>query len=1037
MTIGSLDAQVIINGVDRTAYLTSIKRDSRLAEVGQVVALEFSHALPQTTINPWHTLVIYEQGVKTLTGYVENIEPRRPENVVEIRGKDTYKRATDFFVADQILSNAESIDYWANYYCNLCGLSHGAIPSSGSFPVEVEIPMGLRTVDDGLKALCRFAGWYMRVDTNGVLEFIDALSLDSLPPIFFDLDTRMAGHLAISDKDTRNVVKVWGYDVALAEPLNVVQRREIAGLTPDRVMAVGSPNISTVLDAEVMANRLLDFFANIGAVPTINIIGKAAIQVGNAGSTDLFFPLGYNFIADTITDLHAEMNERGYEQEITLARRSQHLPTYPVKPLDEIVLYVATKNELGREVGLPTGTPTFSDIRAAPLAGDFADFALDRSAWRTKGWVVGSQGVFLSQDIHIGSPDWVLVKTNASLKVDIAALSSGGYGTLENVALLRVGTSRAKPHSAWVLIRATYFSGASFSYRIWVAHTHNNGQSWDYADVAVTGKDLTAALEVSQYGAANMILVGLPNNLIGDSFGVPFVDTLPYSFAVDSLYENHQHKVYVLLTRTDINGIPNGICGIGIMPPAGTNFSDFITFPVSGSGLSMVQPRSTSMVIASIAPTTPSDDNFIVVNPVDNSISATFNTHAVVGDLDHLVYAEVADRICAFVSGGVSGGMVTLNPVDFTYGGSTVSARPLGLMVYCPLENALYVTLDDTSAPEILVIDPTSLAVLASLTLSPAPSPSLKVLGMVYCPSNDRMYVWAGNDVYAITPGSHLSSHFTYTFSNSLMYKALYCPANNRLYAPHVGSVGSEKTVVINPETNTVEATISGKPGGNGGGTTGGYCQVSGHPFWTYDAVFAAPTPTQYGIQDLTPRGNVNKLFKSTDGGHVFTLAHSFTEKNHFNDVRLPFVGGASDDIVYVSEAGRVMKSTDGGTTFLDITPDNDAMQPYPYTLDVFFLSANFLSFTNGLRLFTSTDAGATWNVRGLFTKICRALRVDRRHPNRVFRLSASGATTPTSGCVFMTLNGGATWVDITDQWATAIGNFTSYGVAVDMAEGI
>src|SRR3990167_10366276 len=161
--------QVTIGGQDLSSYCESLEREAHLCQPSTTFTLTMSPNTPQTNLNPWSTVVLYEQGTKVLTGYVEQVYFNRPPAKIVVRGKDNWKRAADWFIHEELYSTGEKVGAWVSYFCNLVGLPYTILATSGSAnAVKVDMQMGLQHVSEGLLAACAYAGWCIRVNPNGV-----------------------------------------------------------------------------------------------------------------------------------------------------------------------------------------------------------------------------------------------------------------------------------------------------------------------------------------------------------------------------------------------------------------------------------------------------------------------------------------------------------------------------------------------------------------------------------------------------------------------------------------------------------------------------------------------------------------------------------------------------------------------------------------------------------------------------------------------------------------------------------------------------
>jgi len=318
----SLSSDVIISGTSYAQYLVGLERECHLEKPGDIVTLNFNSAFPWSGISPWDTLAVYEQGTLTLTGYVESISPRRPPEGVQIKGRDKYKRALDWFVDGEVDGDGvQTCTGWVAYFCGLCGLSYSITGGNGSRIIPDGIPLGLQSVDDALVFLSNVAGWHIRVDAAGLVNFFDVAAVTShtLDPKNWEYEK--------DDQDVRNTIKVWGY-TPTGESLLSQGSRAVTGIPGQRIGVVASPGIDTQAKADEVIDALLDQLAVLREVGYIEQVGAPSVRTGNIGQVTL----GAKAFDNTITDLGSRLDKIGYSQRVTVNRPSLRFTYFPLTP---------------------------------------------------------------------------------------------------------------------------------------------------------------------------------------------------------------------------------------------------------------------------------------------------------------------------------------------------------------------------------------------------------------------------------------------------------------------------------------------------------------------------------------------------------------------------------------------------------------------------------------------------------------------------------------------------------------------------------
>ncbi len=331
MSVTDLDCEVLIGGVDYAAYVLSLERVETFNQPGATISLVMSAAFPFTSIDPWDTLVVSEQGTLTLTGFVEHITASRSPAQVIIKGRDTYKRALDWTAGENVTTPATvtTLGYWVGYFCGLCGLGYAIDTVLGSaIPFNSGVPFGITSVAEILTTLASLAEWQMTVTADGVLHFAAHAR-----PTTADWDasaTDLSFEHDRNDTDTRNRVLVWGLnDPGTNGSVTYSASRTVVGVAGTRNMVYASPHIVTLAQAASLGEAALDQFASLENVLATDAIGDPGRRVSDSlGLTHTFLPDGVYL--DTLTDIKSVLSGVGYNQTLTAGRRAFRYPSFPV-----------------------------------------------------------------------------------------------------------------------------------------------------------------------------------------------------------------------------------------------------------------------------------------------------------------------------------------------------------------------------------------------------------------------------------------------------------------------------------------------------------------------------------------------------------------------------------------------------------------------------------------------------------------------------------------------------------------------------------
>lgn len=332
MTLLDIQATVTIGGNSMSGHIVSVEREHSLEHIGQTFSVVLDASTAQN-IDPWDDVVITENGVLVLTGYVDSITVERAPNQIIVTGMDTWKRALDTFLDGNLVTSNETVGHWIDYLCAAAGISQTSPSLGRGLLVGEGVPLGLRPVSDALFTISVRALWNIRVLADGVVEFI-SLSLGTPD---HDLTAFEHGEYEVADRDTRNVVKVWGWDDEPESPggsMLDIETRSVPGIDQDRIMVFANPMIDTAAEAQEMATAALDHFANLDKYSRVDLPGDPTYFVGNVGYAEV---LSGSPHTQFITDLRMTTSDQGYAANITLGRKNFLLPFFEGTPIDEPV----------------------------------------------------------------------------------------------------------------------------------------------------------------------------------------------------------------------------------------------------------------------------------------------------------------------------------------------------------------------------------------------------------------------------------------------------------------------------------------------------------------------------------------------------------------------------------------------------------------------------------------------------------------------------------------------------------------------------
>jgi hypothetical protein len=333
--------QVVINGTDRSEYVVSYNRQSSICELGDTFTLTLSEDFP-AALDAYDSIAITESyggdSGLVLRGYITSVSQDFEGSNFVLQGSDKSILLREFFIAEQVEANNESVDYWINNIVERTGLTISFQATAPNVFVEKGTLLGMQTAAESLITLERLAAYYIRYDS--ATDQLIAFRLDTSEPAM-TIDEPLAAIRALGTDKTRNVVKVyggWKYDVLdpLAPPVQLFStvRSEIPGLLVDKTTVISNPYLKRQSYLYIVANRLLNVTNSIDDVQEYNLAGfYPDIDVGNVAYINVDDYISYNGDR-VITTIVASVSNAGVTTSITVGEKcpriSVQLPQPPL-----------------------------------------------------------------------------------------------------------------------------------------------------------------------------------------------------------------------------------------------------------------------------------------------------------------------------------------------------------------------------------------------------------------------------------------------------------------------------------------------------------------------------------------------------------------------------------------------------------------------------------------------------------------------------------------------------------------------------------
>lgn len=452
-----------VGGQSVDNYVRATHRVTQLCNPLGILTITLGTNFPGS-VTPSQAVVIYENSIKTFTGYVVKITRERPSHDWVLECHDAYTRCSNYFIDQKITvgydSNdqpipgyqAQSSDYWIGYLCGLAGIDYSIDSGSGG-TVPPGVQIGLRTVHESLQDIQAYSCQTSYIDADGVLHFIRVTRNN--PGV--TLSSVISVEDGTDDSETRNQIKVYGYASQRSRVFSN-QSVSIPGITPNRITAIASPMIQTQAEADRIGSYLLGELGAPTKIVTAKIDHNPNLRVGQVARIQY----GSTNVVDAITGLSTRIDEENQFTEVTVGERcpriagwSQLAPVYCGTSTAGIYKSLNGGISWGEfNTGLPVGNKYVSRI-ATNFDGD--------------AMAIVNGALFYNSGLD---NDW-LPKALPSPINSAGDSPAPGYGTIKAV------TPGQILNKFYVMTVNTRTSGSTQqNARTWLYETTNAGTSW-------------------------------------------------------------------------------------------------------------------------------------------------------------------------------------------------------------------------------------------------------------------------------------------------------------------------------------------------------------------------------------------------------------------------------------------------------------------------------------------------------------------------------------------------------------------------------
>lgn len=316
----TIDVSVVIGGHDVSDCVTGLEHHHSICEVMATgnVYLEQA-AAPE--IEPYDTIVIHEQGVKTFTGYVVAVRYERLPYSITVEFADPVIKLQDCWTTEVYTTHDETVRYWIEFFCDIAGVDYyfdtnlavgiaGFVPKDNTFEYSSCL--------DLIKRLTDINGYWMYSTPDGVIHFSQghpvAVTLDfSTGDDVFDFRREQ------SITKTRNRAVVLGkYPISADASVDGP-----AELDYEKTSVVASPYVT---NAQQLANRLVRAFARVEDKKILEIDGDPNVTLAQfAHIYDSWSGLHRN---SQVTSFDTSITDRLYTQRVILDEECPRVWTY-------------------------------------------------------------------------------------------------------------------------------------------------------------------------------------------------------------------------------------------------------------------------------------------------------------------------------------------------------------------------------------------------------------------------------------------------------------------------------------------------------------------------------------------------------------------------------------------------------------------------------------------------------------------------------------------------------------------------------------
>ena len=466
-----LDQQVEVGGSDVSSYVSSIERRHCVCDTMATGTVSLVYTCP-TSLNPYDTIVIHEQGTKVFTGYVASISREKLAGLINIQFTDPSIRLQDYWITQGYTANGETVQYWIQFFCDLAGVTctfNTTLPELVPAPEDpTAYNWEFSSAMSIIQELMTTNGYWMYSDVDGVIHFTQGF-VSTASVTLQAGDNILRASRERSTTPARNRAIVFGRYNRFSEATTVVPALGDA----EKTVVIASPNLVLQSSINALATKLASAFGEVSDEKILTVLGDPDIQIPKfAHVVDSWLDVD---VTEQITEVQSRMNNNGYTMEL---RINQKCPR--VWGLTDFLAasMVAYNNLAGCRV-----LESYSwDVRNGILSGEDiwdnhgnVDYA--KSSESTKVfWKVDGSNIFNSID---SGETWTDVAPTSveNFKLDEPA------PTIADITFTQVITDPNNADRAYITGTWTHSNGF---HRVVLIKTWDFGETWEWSYICST-----------------------------------------------------------------------------------------------------------------------------------------------------------------------------------------------------------------------------------------------------------------------------------------------------------------------------------------------------------------------------------------------------------------------------------------------------------------------------------------------------------------------------------------------------------------------